>query len=143
MPNAFTRIALFLSSYVPLFLIRGIRSWLANRRLALVLIAVSVFALLVLWAFLRTARTLALRSGIARDVLPAFGRPEFPSRRCLRWIAICSSVIVLYLLSEKRGRYRVVYAVIGILCFIVFNLRRSQSAPLSYAFSSIPSRSIF
>jgi hypothetical protein len=72
MPNPFTRLVLFLSSYVPLFLILGIRSWAENRKLAIALTAVTIVSILVLCAFLRQVRTLAadkvsVASVISRD----------------------------------------------------------------------------
>jgi hypothetical protein len=72
MPNALTRIILFCSSYAPLFLILAIRSWIDNRWLAVSLAAVATVSVLVLWLFVRKARTLAaqkvaITSVISRD----------------------------------------------------------------------------
>jgi len=72
MPNAFTRVILFFSSYAPLFLILAIRSWVDNRLLAVSLAAIAGVSVIVLWAFIRKARTLAagklaIGSVISRD----------------------------------------------------------------------------
>jgi hypothetical protein len=72
MPNAPTRLILFLSSYAPLFLILAIRSWVENRKLSIGLAVVALVSLVVLWAFVRQARTLAaqpisIASVVSRD----------------------------------------------------------------------------
>lgn len=59
MPNAPTRLILFLSSYAPLFLIIAMRGWSPNRHLAQGLAAVSLVSVVVLFIFLRTAQKLA------------------------------------------------------------------------------------
>jgi len=72
MPNAFTRVVLFFSSYAPLFLILAIRSWVENWWLAMSLAAVAAVSVVILWLFVRKARTLAahklaITSVISRD----------------------------------------------------------------------------
>jgi hypothetical protein len=72
MPNALTRLILFLSSYAPLFLIIAVRGWKDSRTLAIALAAIALLSVLVLFIFLHVVRTLsadkvAISSVISRD----------------------------------------------------------------------------
>jgi hypothetical protein len=59
MPNAPTRVILFLSSYAPLFLIIAMRGWKDSRYLAAGIAVVAVLSVVVLFVFLRSAQRLA------------------------------------------------------------------------------------
>jgi hypothetical protein len=59
MPNASTRVILFLSSYAPLFLIIAMRGWCDSRYLAGGLVVVAALSVVVLFVFLNTAQRLA------------------------------------------------------------------------------------
>jgi hypothetical protein len=72
MPNVPTRLILFLSSYAPLFLIIAVRGWRDSRCLAAGLGGVSIISVIVLFAFIATARKLAsdkisVASVVSRD----------------------------------------------------------------------------
>lgn len=72
MPNAPTRLILFLSSYAPLFLIIAVRGWKDSRCIAIGLAAVSAVSVATLFIFLRVVRQLApgkvaVSSVISRD----------------------------------------------------------------------------
>jgi uncharacterized membrane protein YukC len=54
MPNTFTRLILFLSSYAPLFLIIAMRGWRESRYFAIGLVIVAVLSVVVLFAFLHS-----------------------------------------------------------------------------------------
>jgi len=59
MPNLWTRLILFLSSYSPLFLIIAIRGWHDNWHLAVALSCVAIASVIVLFLFLHTVHNLA------------------------------------------------------------------------------------
>lgn len=59
MPNAPTKVILFLSSYAPLFLIIAMRGWGDSPYLAGGFAVVAVLSVVVLFVFLRAARKLA------------------------------------------------------------------------------------
>jgi hypothetical protein len=72
MPNAPTRVILFLSSYAPLFLIIAMRGWGDNHYLAGGLAVLAVLSVVVLFIFLTAAQKLAadkikIDSVVSRD----------------------------------------------------------------------------
>ena len=60
MPNTFTKLILFLSSYAPLFLIIAMRGWRDSRYFAVGLAIVAVLSVFVLFAFLHTVQKLSV-----------------------------------------------------------------------------------
>ena len=73
MPNAPTRVILFLSSYAPLFLIIAMRGWKDSRYLAVGLAVVAAVSVVVLFVFLHNARTLAAEKINVNSVLSRDG----------------------------------------------------------------------
>lgn len=59
MPNLFTRLLLFLSSYAPLFLIISVRGWKESKHLAEGLAAVAAISTIALFVFLYVVSKLA------------------------------------------------------------------------------------
>src|ERR1017187_6491908 len=68
MPNIFTRLILFLSSYAPLFLIIATRGWRESRHVAIGFAIVAVISVVVLFAFLHTVQKLSVAKVNAASV---------------------------------------------------------------------------
>jgi hypothetical protein len=67
LPNLFTRILLFLSSYAPLFVILGIRNSFGNRTVSITLFAVAAVSVLVLVGYLAIVKRLGDHSVVVQQ----------------------------------------------------------------------------
>jgi hypothetical protein len=122
MPNALTCLVLFFSSYAPLFLILAIRSGVTNRWLALSLTALAAISVLVLWWFVRKARTLAAHKVSIASVISRDGD--------------AMSYIVTYLLPflavdfTKSSDVVSLGIVFGVICLLYVNSNLIHTNPL-------------
>jgi hypothetical protein len=66
-PSTLARIALFLSSYAPLFVILGLRQWSSNLLLAQLALSTALISVITLFVFLRLARSIStVRLSVSR-----------------------------------------------------------------------------
>lgn len=84
MPNLFTRILLFLSSYAPLFLILGIRNSFGHPGISLALFVLAVFSVLGLVGYLAVVRRLEPHGVVVQ--------------RATAWDSEAMSYVITYLL---------------------------------------------